>query len=147
MKWLEQSNIFANAWFSSAQTFSITKFLVNFRDKTRRAHTVWPNDWVFVHELSGSGFESSCSYLGVKYIWKQNLKSFSNETLNSFFIKFCFSYILDLAKTVWALHIFSQKFTRNFVIKELWILENHIRQNMYFWIWKIWTTWRIIFKI
>ena len=22
---------------------------------------VWPNDWLFVYELSGSGFESSCS--------------------------------------------------------------------------------------
>ena len=24
---------------------------------------VWPNGWVFVHELSGSGFESSYSHL------------------------------------------------------------------------------------
>ena len=23
---------------------------------------VWPNGWVFVYELSGSGFESSCSH-------------------------------------------------------------------------------------
>ena len=23
--------------------------------------SAWPNDWVFVYELSGSGFESSCS--------------------------------------------------------------------------------------
>ena len=27
-------------WFSSAQNSFITKFLVNFRDKIRRAHTV-----------------------------------------------------------------------------------------------------------
>ena len=24
---------------------------------------VWPNGWLFVYELSGSGFESSCSHL------------------------------------------------------------------------------------
>ena len=24
--------------------------------------TVWPNGWVFVYKLSGSGLESSCSY-------------------------------------------------------------------------------------
>ena len=47
------------------------------------------------------------------------MKSFFNEALNFFFRKFCFSYILDLAKTVSALQILSQKFTRNFVIKEL----------------------------
>ena len=26
---------------------------------------VWPNGWVFVYELSGSGFESSCSHLKI----------------------------------------------------------------------------------
>ena len=25
--------------------------------------SVWPNGWVFVYELSGSGFESNCSHL------------------------------------------------------------------------------------
>ena len=25
-------------------------------------HSVWPNGWVFISELSGSGFESSCSH-------------------------------------------------------------------------------------
>ena len=38
--------------------------------------------------------------LAEKYIWKRNMKSFSNETLLFFFSKFYFSYILDLAKTV-----------------------------------------------
>ena len=28
---------------------------------------VWPNGWVFVHELSGSGFESSCSHLNLRF--------------------------------------------------------------------------------
>ena len=41
------------------------------------------------------------------YIW--NVRYFSNETLNFFFRKFSFSYILDLAKTVRALQILSQK--------------------------------------
>ena len=33
------------------------------------------------------------------YIWKHNMKSLSNETLNILFRRFCFSFILDLAKT------------------------------------------------
>ena len=28
---------------------------------------VWPNGWVFVYELSGSGFESSCSHLTFRF--------------------------------------------------------------------------------
>ena len=64
------------------------------------------------------------------YIYKWNMKSFSNETLNFFFRKLCLSYILDLAKTVWALRILSQEFSRNFVKKELWVLENHVLVNM-----------------
>ena len=27
---------------------------------------IWPNGWVFVYELSGSGFESSCSHLNFR---------------------------------------------------------------------------------
>ena len=49
----------------------------------------------------------------------------------SYFVrKFCFSYILDFAKTVWALQILLQKFTGNFAIKELWAMENHVLVNM-----------------
>ena len=59
------------------------------------------------------------------------MKSFSNKTLNFFFRKFCFSYIFDRAKTVWAQRILSQKFTRNFVIEELWALENHVLVNVF----------------
>ena len=58
------------------------------------------------------------------------MKSFSNETLNFFFGKFWVSCILDLAKTILALRILPQKFTRNFIIKELRALENHILVNM-----------------
>ena len=28
-----------------------------------KTNTVWPNGWVFVYELSGPGFEFSCSHL------------------------------------------------------------------------------------
>ena len=28
---------------------------------------VWPNAWVFVYKLSGSGFESSCSHLNLRF--------------------------------------------------------------------------------
>ena len=65
-----------------------------------------------------------------KYMKTKYEKSFSNETLNFFFRKFWASYILDLAKTVWALRILSQKFTRNFVIKGFWAQENHVLVNM-----------------
>ena len=63
--------------------------------------------------------------------WETFWERFENiYILNVFFRKFCFSYILDLVKTVWALRILSQKFTRKFVIKELWALENHVLVNM-----------------
>ena len=56
-----------------------------------------------------------------KYIWRRNMKSFSNETLNFFFRKFCLSYILDLTKTVWNLRILVPKFTKNWRTMYLWI--------------------------
>ena len=31
------------------------------------SNPVWPNGWVFVYELSGSGFESSCSHLTFRF--------------------------------------------------------------------------------
>ena len=64
--------------------------------------------------------------LAEKYRWNLNIKSFSNETLNFFFGKFCSSYLLHLFKTLWVLLILSQKSTRNFEMKELW--------TMYWWI-------------
>ena len=39
--------------------------------------SVWPNGWVFVYELSGSGFESSCSQL------RSVLKMFLCVSINS----------------------------------------------------------------
>ena len=63
-------------------------------------------------------------------VWKRNMKFFSNETLNFFFKKFWASCILDLTETVRTLRILSQKSLRNFGIKELWALENHVLANM-----------------
>ena len=37
---------------------------------SQHSSTIWPvwlNDWVFVYELSGWGFESSCSHLNFKF--------------------------------------------------------------------------------
>ena len=30
---------------------------------------VWPNGWVFIYQISGSGFESSCSHLSPLYLY------------------------------------------------------------------------------
>ena len=46
------------------------------------------------------------------------MKSFSNETLNFLSRKFWASYVLDLP--------------RNFEMKEVWALENHLNVNMVF---------------
>ena len=49
-----------------------------------------------------------CIYMYLIYV------SFSNEPLNVFFKRFCTSYIFDLANTVWAQRVLSQKSSRNF---------------------------------
>ena len=60
------------------------------------------------------------------------MKSFSNETLNFFFRKFWASYILDLALTVPALRILSQKCTRSsFIPKFLVHFCDKIRRAQY----------------
>ena len=66
-------------------------------------------------------------------MWKRNMKSFSNETLNFLFRKFWASYILDLVKIVKALRILSHKSTKNLGINELWALENHVLVNVLLW--------------
>ena len=68
--------------------------------------------------------------LAEKYKWNWNMKSFFMETLNFLFRKFWASYVLDLAQTMWALQILSQKFSLNFWVKELWTLENHVIVNV-----------------
>ena len=59
------------------------------------------------------------------YIWKRSMKSFSWESSGPSAF-----YILDLVKTVWVLQILLQKFARNFGIKELRALKNHVLVNM-----------------
>ena len=65
-----------------------------------------------------------------KYMWKWNMKYFFNEALNIFFKKVWASCILGVAETAWTLQILLQKSTRNFGLKELWVLENHLLANM-----------------
>ena len=45
--------------------------------------SVWPNGWVFVYELSGSGFESSCSHLIIflAKLWDQTSFQYSHGPL------------------------------------------------------------------
>ena len=64
-------------------------------------------------------------------MWNWDMKSFSNETQTFFFFRmFWIFYILDLAKTVRAQQILSQKSTMNSGMKELEALENHVLVNM-----------------
>ena len=59
--------------FTLKRIYDMTKTLsqLNHTDKYSQHSsviwTVWLNGWVFVYELSGSGFESRCSYLNFKY--------------------------------------------------------------------------------
>ena len=41
----------------------------------RTLNQIWPNGWVFVNELSGFGFESSCSHF-IQYIFHNIAQSF-----------------------------------------------------------------------
>ena len=49
---------------------------------------VWPNGLVFVYELSGSGFESSCSHLRKKLLCHVIVKNYLCNILCKFLIKF-----------------------------------------------------------
>ena len=84
--------------------------------------------WDYVYET-----RKQKAKLAEKYIWKQNMKSFSTETLNFSFRKFLASYVFDLAKIMWTLLILSQKSSWNFRMKEFWALENHVPVNMLLW--------------
>ena len=79
-----------------------------------------------------SGFIYIYIYIYVHiYIYiKQYIKYFPDATLTFFFRKLLTFYVLDLAKTVRALGIVSEKSTRNFGIKKLGALENHVLVNM-----------------
>ena len=43
--------------------------------------TIWPNGWVFVYELSGSGFESSCSKIYILPMYIYNYNNLSSSTI------------------------------------------------------------------
>ena len=77
--------------------------------------------WHYVYET-----RKEKAKLAERYVWNWNIKSFSNETINLFFRKFWASSILDLAKSVWAPRILSQKSTRNYGMKEILALENQV---------------------
>ena len=52
---------------------------------------VWPNGWVFVYELSGSGFQSSCSHLNFRFhtCFKQGVPWHSgNYSVDSLWYKY-----------------------------------------------------------
>ena len=63
--WLIRATAILQNWDNSDCMFLSCHVLVS----------VWPNGWVFVYELSGSGFESSCSHLRQFYFEKINPKS------------------------------------------------------------------------
>ena len=45
-----------------ARTYSQMHLTDKFSEQISFIWPVWPNDWVFVYELSGTGFESNCSH-------------------------------------------------------------------------------------
>ena len=82
------------------------------------------------------------------------MKSFSNEALNFFFRMFWFLlYFRSCQNCMSSSEILSQKFTRNFVIKKLWTLENYVLVNMllssshFHWNTKLWRKSAIIYFI
>ena len=73
-------------------------------------------------------FPSIFKVLGTsKTSWLQNMW---NWNIVFFFIKLWVSYNLNLAETEWTRRILAQKAIRNFRMKELWALENHVYLNM-----------------
>ena len=66
-----QDRLYLTHWALKADMAFVKTHISNFHMITRlyvlimsRTHfkSVWPNGWVFVYELSGSEFESSCSH-------------------------------------------------------------------------------------
>ena len=59
-----------------------------------------------------------------------SIEAFCTHCLYFIFGEFWPPYILDLAKTVSALQILSQKFTRNFGINKLWRAINKLESHV-----------------
>ena len=49
--------------YDMARTYSQMHHTDNYSEHSSIIWPVWPNGWVFVSELSGFGFKSSCSHL------------------------------------------------------------------------------------
>ena len=65
------------SWFVS--TYLYGAFDCKYSQLSSIIWLVWANGWVFVHGLSGSGFESSCSHLynaNIIYIMQNSLEMF-----------------------------------------------------------------------
>ena len=56
---------FTDCNWTRTQNHLVRKRTLNHLMNTQQTlnRPVWPNGWVFVYELNGSGFESSCSHL------------------------------------------------------------------------------------
>ena len=55
-----------------AKTYSQLHRTDKYSEHSSIIRSVWPNGWVFVYELSGSEFESSCSHLNHFVTKKEN---------------------------------------------------------------------------
>ena len=69
---------------------------------------VWLNGWVFNYELSGCGFESRCSHLGLCFL----------KTLQTFYFSKVF-YIVRLLRSVTSLKYFTSFNSSNILLKHL----------------------------
>ena len=105
----------------------------------------WLNGWVFVYELSGCGFESSCSHLNFRFcvfdqvpwysgndrVWiHSETRSWHDKNIQSFFLIFfmktCFRLVLIHVRFV--LICIDSSWTRNdscwFVLNSCWLVLN-----------------------
>ena len=60
---------------SMTRTYSQMHLTDKYSEHSSIIWSVWPNGWVFVYELNGSGFESSCSHLYLQFVRKHSLGS------------------------------------------------------------------------
>ena len=77
----------------------------------------------------GSETRKQEAKLAEKYLWKPNMKSISNETINTFLQKVLFLLHFGSCQNLMSSANLVETL-RNFVIKEFWALENHVLVNM-----------------
>ena len=112
----EGSWCYLELWIDIIQTIMLPFFIT------------WPSMTFIAPQNMSIRLTNLESWRGLQSVYIWNLSPIKHYIFSS---ESCLSYILDLAKTVWAMWILSQKFTRNFVIKELWALENHVLVNVF----------------